>query len=54
MATRLTAFSKLLITLLILGLIFAAGWYVLNKTSLGQQLKDQTERDASRDEGKDS
>ena len=52
MATRLTAFSKLLITLLILGLIFAAGWYVLDKTSLGQQLQDQTEREASRDEEK--
>lgn len=38
MATRLTAFSKLLITLLILGVIVGGGWYVLNKTSWGKEL----------------
>jgi NitT/TauT family transport system substrate-binding protein len=43
MATRLTAFSKLLITLIILALIVAAGWYLLNKTSIGQNLKEQSD-----------
>ena len=38
MATRLTAFSKLLITLLILGVIVGGGWYVLNKTSWGKEI----------------
>ena len=42
MATRLTTFSKLLITLIILGVIVAGGYYVLNKTSLGQKLKEQS------------
>ena len=41
MATRLTGFSKFLITLLILGVIVALGWYILNKTSLGESLRDQ-------------
>ena len=45
MATRLTAFSKLLITLLILGALVALGWYILNKTSFGQQLRDQSTAD---------
>lgn len=40
MAARLTTFSKLLITLLILGLIFGAYWYVMNSTSFGQNLKE--------------
>ncbi len=43
MAARLTTFSKLLITILILGLIFGLGWYVLNKTSLGDSIKEKTE-----------
>ncbi|HLF65499.1 MAG TPA: phosphate ABC transporter substrate-binding/OmpA family protein [Saprospiraceae bacterium] len=43
MATRLTTFSKFLITLLILGAIVGAGWYVLNKTSFGQNLREQSE-----------
>ncbi len=41
MATRLTAFSKFLITLLILGILAAGGWYLLNKTSLGSDLKQK-------------
>lgn len=45
MATRLTTFSKFLITLVILGVIVGAGWYVLNKTSLGNKLKAQSETD---------
>ncbi len=46
MATRLTTFSKFLITLLILGVIVAAGWYALNKTSVGQKLKEQSNTEA--------
>ncbi len=42
MATRLTSFSKFLITLIILGAIVAAGYYILNKTSLGNKLKEQS------------
>ena len=44
---KLTSFSKFLITLLILGAIVAAGWYILNKTSLGQQLKEQANQEAT-------
>ena len=47
MATRLTTFSKFLITLIILGAIVGAGWYILNKTSLGQKLREQGEGDRS-------
>ncbi len=43
MGTRLTSFSKLLITLLILAAIFFAGRYLLNNTKLGQDLKNQAE-----------
>ncbi len=43
MARRLTSFSKLLITLLILALLFLGGKYLLNNTSFGQNLKDQAE-----------
>lgn len=48
MATRLTAFSKLLITLLILGVIVGGGWYVLNKTSWGKEISasDNTAADS--------
>ena len=41
MASRLTAFSKFLITLLILGVLFFAGRYFLNNTQTGQNLKKQ-------------
>ena len=41
MATRLTGFSRFLITLLILGLIAFAGYYLLNKTGVGAKLRDQ-------------
>jgi NitT/TauT family transport system substrate-binding protein len=44
MATRLTGFSKLLITLLILALLFFGGRYVLNNTSFGQNLKSEAEK----------
>ncbi len=39
---RLTMFSKLLITILIVGAIVYAGYYFLNNTSTGQDLKNQT------------
>lgn len=45
MATRLTTFSKFLITLLILGVIVFAGYWLLNKTSFGKQLKEQTQQE---------
>ncbi len=46
MARRLTGFSKLIITLLILALIFFGGRYVLNNTGLGERLEGiaETER----------
>jgi len=43
MATRLTAFAKFFITLLILGLIAGLGYLVLNKTSLGTNLKKKAD-----------
>lgn len=42
MATRLTTFSKFLITLIILGAIVGGGWYILNRTSLGEKLKEDS------------
>ncbi len=43
MATRrLTLFSKLLLTFLIVGGIVAAGYYLLNQTEFGQNLKEQS------------
>ena len=41
--TRLTGFSKLVITLLILGGIFFGGRYLLNSTSIGQDIKEKAE-----------
>ena len=43
MATRLTAFSKFVITLVILGVIALGGYLLLNKTSLGSNLKKKAE-----------
>ena len=52
MAKRLTGFSKLLITLLILALLFFGGKYVLDNTSFGKDLKvkAQEEQEARQDE----
>ena len=44
---RLTVFSKLLITILIVGAIVFAGYYLLNNTSLGQELKQQSQTQSS-------
>lgn len=43
MATRLTAFSKFFITIVILGAIAGLGYYLLNKTSFGTGLKKKAE-----------
>lgn len=43
--TQLTMFSKLLITILIVGGLVFGGYYLLNKTSLGQDLKKQSEQE---------
>ncbi|HZV68281.1 MAG TPA: phosphate ABC transporter substrate-binding/OmpA family protein [Saprospiraceae bacterium] len=43
MATRLTAFAKFFITLLILGAIAGIGYVVLNKTSLGTSIKKKAD-----------
>ena len=43
MATRLTGFSKLVITLAILAVIFFGVRYLLNNTKMGQDLKQQAE-----------
>jgi NitT/TauT family transport system substrate-binding protein len=43
MATRLTAFSKFVITLIILGVIAGLGYFLLNKTSFGNNLKKKAE-----------
>ncbi|MCB9309988.1 MAG: OmpA family protein [Lewinellaceae bacterium] len=43
MATRLTSFSKLVITLIILALLFFGGKYILNNTQFGKDIKKQTE-----------
>jgi NitT/TauT family transport system substrate-binding protein len=40
---RLTGFSKFVITVLILAIIFLGGRWVLNNTSVGQNLKEQAE-----------
>jgi NitT/TauT family transport system substrate-binding protein len=43
MATKLTGFSKLLITLAILAAIFFGGKYLINNTKLGQDIKKQAD-----------
>lgn len=43
MARRLTTFSKLLITMLIVGAVVLGGNYLLNNTDVGQDLKNQSE-----------
>ena len=43
MATRLTAFSKFVITLLILGIIGTGFWYLFNKTEWGKAQKKKAE-----------
>ncbi|MEM8908605.1 MAG: ABC transporter substrate-binding protein, partial [Bacteroidota bacterium] len=48
MATRLTTFSKFLITLLILAVIVFAGNWVLNNTEFGRNLVDQSNADSPR------
>lgn len=47
MATRLTGFSKLIITLLILAIIFLGGRYLFNNTQIGKDLMEQGEQNAA-------
>ncbi len=44
MARRLTTFSKLLITMLIVGAIVIGGKYLLDNTEIGQDLQNQTKQ----------
>jgi len=46
MAARLTGFSKLIITILILCLIFFGGRYLLQQTEFGKNLMEQAEQTA--------
>ena len=47
MARKLTTFSKLLITILILAGLYFGGQYVLNNTQLGNDIKDKAESASS-------
>lgn len=47
MATRLTPFSKLVITLLIVAIVVLGGRWLLNNTDIGKGLKDQAENGGS-------
>ncbi len=47
--TQLTMFSKLLITILIVGAIVLGGYYLLNNTSFGQDLKEQSQASSDGD-----
>ncbi len=49
MATRLTGFSKLVITLLILAALFFGGKYLLNNTQVGQDIKKQADQVSTTD-----
>ena len=53
MATRLTAFSKFVITLLILGVIVGGGYLLLNKTALGSNLKKKADEAKTEDKSDD-
>ena len=54
MATRLTAFSKFFITIVILGAIAGLGYYFLNKTSVGNNLKKKAEETKTEGETKEA
>ena len=51
MATRLTPFSKLVITLLIVAGIVLGGRYLLNNTDLGKGIKDKADNSSTSDSG---
>lgn len=53
MAARLTGFSKLIITILILCLIFFGGRYLLQQTEFGKNLMEQAEQTAQNQGGDD-
>lgn len=51
MATpRLTMFSKLILTILIVGSLVFAGYYFLNKTSIGKELKQKSAQEGGADD----
>ena len=52
--TQLTMFSKLLITILIVGAIVFGGYYLLNNTSFGKDLKEQSQESAQSSENASS
>lgn len=54
MARRLTMFSKLLITLLILAALFFGARWIFNNTEFGQDLKEKTEQSRSDEAGSSS
>ena len=54
MATRLTPFSRLLIVLLILTGVVFGGRYLLNKTGIGDKLKQDAESSSNGSSSKDS
>ena len=49
MARRLTTFSKLLMTMLIVGLLVFGGKCFLDNTDVGQDIKNQTESVSAND-----
>lgn len=54
MAARLTTFSKLLITVLILGLIALGGYWIYNNTSLGQKWQEAADKSGQTSETNNS
>ncbi len=54
MARRLTTFSKLLITFLIIGVLYLGGSYVFNNTQFGQDLKQQAKEAAGETKAENS
>ena len=50
--TRLTAFSKLLLTILIVGGIFFGGQYLMNNTNIGKNLRNKAKEQVNNDQNK--
>lgn len=53
-APRLTMFSKLILTILIVGSLVFAGYYFLNKTSIGKDLKEKSLQEGTSDDSGNS
>jgi len=54
MARRLTMFSKLIITLLILAAVFFGGLWLVNNTQVGKSIKDKVEQEKQDDDRNDN